>query len=515
MSRADWIALLLSLLAAAAAALVSQAVFENMAHVEDEFAYLWQAQVMARGDLTRPSPDHPKSFLIPFVIDHEGQRFGKYPLGWPAALSLGVRFQARAWVNPILAGFTVWLLYRLGTQYFSRGVSLLAAFLLVSSPFFLMNAGSLLSHAWSLFLSTAFTLSWVDGFRDGPGEASRMAWLKTVTAGAALGTLGLTRPLTMVGISLPFALHGIYLLISGNSSQRKRVLLVGGVALLLLSLHLVWQYAATGSYFQNPYTLWWPYDKYGFGPGYGVTEGGHSLHLAWKNTRHSLRAGISDLFGWGTLSWLFLPLGLWVVIRRKEIGLWLISLLPLVLILLYAGYWVGSWLLGPRYYFEAFPAYTLLTAAGIAWLAGWPLQAGQEWTPFSGWKKIRPLGVTALVGLLFAANLTVYLPLRLGGMHGLYTIERADLAPFTRDETQELTPALVIVHPRRWMSYGSLLELTTPYFDTPFFFAWSRGTQSDAALAADYQDTRAVFHYYPDSDPTTLYTAPRPTDSEW
>ncbi|MGM0375104.1 MAG: hypothetical protein ACQEQQ_11880, partial [Chloroflexota bacterium] len=95
MSNADRLALLLSLLAIAAAALVGGRVFDRMAHLEDEFAYVWQAQAAARGDLTVPSPAFPDSFLVPFVVDYQGQRFGKYPPGWPALLSLGVRVGAR------------------------------------------------------------------------------------------------------------------------------------------------------------------------------------------------------------------------------------------------------------------------------------------------------------------------------------------------------------------------------------------------------------------------------------
>ena len=84
MSRANRLALMFSLLAVAAAYLVAERVFERMPHIEDEIAYVWQAQAIAGGRLTVPTPAHPQSFLVPFVVDYNGQRFGKYPLGWPA-----------------------------------------------------------------------------------------------------------------------------------------------------------------------------------------------------------------------------------------------------------------------------------------------------------------------------------------------------------------------------------------------------------------------------------------------
>ena len=142
MTRSDRIALLLSLLAVIAAYWVNDRIFERMAHIEDEMAYVWQAQAIACGHLTLASPPVPKSFLIPFVIDYEGQRFGKYPLGWPATLALGEFLGIRHLVNPLLAGFGVWLTYLLGKRLFGQTVGLLAALLTLTSPFFLMNSGT-------------------------------------------------------------------------------------------------------------------------------------------------------------------------------------------------------------------------------------------------------------------------------------------------------------------------------------------------------------------------------------
>src|SRR5512139_3853145 len=102
MTRSDRIAILLSLLAIVAAYWVHDRIFERMAHIEDEMAYVWQAQAIAGGHLMVPSPPEPKSFLYPFVIDYAGHRFGKYPLGWPVTLALGEYFGVRFLVNPLL-----------------------------------------------------------------------------------------------------------------------------------------------------------------------------------------------------------------------------------------------------------------------------------------------------------------------------------------------------------------------------------------------------------------------------
>lgn len=61
-SPCDRLALLFSLLAVIAGAVVTERIFEGLPHFEDEFAYTWQAKVFAGGHLYLPTPDYPKSF---------------------------------------------------------------------------------------------------------------------------------------------------------------------------------------------------------------------------------------------------------------------------------------------------------------------------------------------------------------------------------------------------------------------------------------------------------------------
>ena len=90
----DWLALVLSLAGFLAAAWVTWHIYDAVPHIEDEIAYAWQANLLADGRLSMPSPEYPKSFLVPFVVDHEGLRFSKYPPGWPAVLCAGCRIGA-------------------------------------------------------------------------------------------------------------------------------------------------------------------------------------------------------------------------------------------------------------------------------------------------------------------------------------------------------------------------------------------------------------------------------------
>ncbi|HFC09315.1 MAG TPA: hypothetical protein ENJ54_05625 [Chloroflexi bacterium] len=491
LARYRWeaVALLLSVLAVAGSLWVSAHVYERLPHLEDEIAYWWQAEVAAHGQLTVPSPPgDPQSFLVPFVVDWHGRRFGKYPLGWPVVLGLAMRLGCAACANALLAGLAVWLTFRLGAALWRPEVGVLAAALTLTSPFFWLNSGSLLSHPLELALSAAFALLWARLARhDGAPPPAFLPWL----TGATLGALALTRPWTAVGVALPFALHGLWLLWRGTPRQRKAVLAVGVTAAGVASLHFAWQWALTGDPLRNPYTLWWPYDKIGFGPGHG--RYGHTLHMGWINTRFSLQVGMGDLFGWGRFSWIFLPLGLWAV--RRDVLAWpVLGVFP-SLVVVYLAYWVGAWLFGPRYYYEGLYSLTLLTATGIFWLAGWPLKRGKApspRTPRSRWAFLRGAMVAGMLAFLVIANARWYLPPRLQMMHGLYGISRERLAPFLTPEAQALTPAVVFVHTEHWMPYGALLTLEDPWLTTPFIFAWSRGPRADARVRAAFPQRRVI-----------------------
>ena len=496
LSRIDRVALLLSLIAFFASYLVADKVFERMPHIEDEMAYVWQAQVLAQGKVMLPSPLDAKSFLVPFVVDYHGQRFGKYPLGWPLVLSFGVLLHARDWVNPLLAGMGIWLTYLLGKKIFDERVALLSAVLMATSPFFLMNSGSLLSHPWSLFLSLAFVLAWFDSF---DSRNKLPAWLTVSVAGLSLGVLAMTRPLTAVGIGFPFFIHGLILLIRGDKSTRIKILTIGLLAAFVAALVPLWQFAVTGDPMLNPYTLWWPYDKIGFGPGVGRQTGGNNLHWVLSSLQVSFTAGAKDFFGWGNFSFALLPFGL--IALKRNWRSWLVASVFVSVVLAYTAYWIGADLYGPRYYYESFYSITLVCAAGFFWLAEGinKLRRIRKWTKISA----------AILGIFLAGyNLVVYLPARFKSMTALYGIQSSMLKPFETQQAQELAPALIIVHPQKtWAEYGGLLELENANLNSPLIFALSYGPVLDGALARDYSD-RNIYHYYADQ-PEKFYLSPR------
>ncbi|MBI4322489.1 MAG: glycosyltransferase family 39 protein [Chloroflexi bacterium] len=284
----------LCLVALFGAAWVSTAVFDRLPHVEDEVAFLFQARTIAAGGLVAAAPARPEFFDIPFVLVRDGQWFGKYPPGYPIVLALGVLVGQPWLVNPLFGALSVGLIYVVGRRLYGASVGLLAAALVAFSPFFLLQAGSFMSHAVCLFWAMAFLLLFVIAWeRRSRGVA--------LVAGAALGALLLSRPLTAVGIGLPFALWA--LVDTVGKPQRVPVYLSLAIGFLpFVAVLAAYNYATTGDPVRSAYEVWWPYDRIGFGTGFGLL-GSHTLEDGMLNTRLNLEDLAEWLFGWpGRLS---------------------------------------------------------------------------------------------------------------------------------------------------------------------------------------------------------------------
>jgi 4-amino-4-deoxy-L-arabinose transferase-like glycosyltransferase len=465
--------LILCILAFVVTAAVAYFAFERLPHLEDEVAYLFQARTLALGRLTVPTPAVEESFWVPFVLDYQGNRFGKYPPGWPALLAGGVLAGVPWLVNPLLAALALYLIYRLGQTLYDERVGLLAAALGLISPLFLVLSGSFLSHLASLVWLLLFSLWFIWTVQ------GRSRWF-AVGAGAALGLAFLTRSLTAVAYAAPFILYSLVQVIRRQPHWSRHLLIAAagaGVAALLPA----YQWAVTGDPWLNPYVLWWPYDRIGFGPDIGAMPGGHSIRYAWINLKQDLSRAATDVLGWPGLSWIPLVLGL--ALRPRRAKDWTL-LAPLAcLVLAYLFYWIGSpaRLWGPRYYFEGFGGLWLLGAVGLLKVWDWAGKQRQLW--------LQPALVATLV-VICAGALAANLPYRMGEAHGFYGITRSQLDPI---EAAGLHDALVFVYADRWLEYGAMLGEASPLLDDDVVYARGQTAEINAEVRAAYPD-RAVYY---------------------
>ncbi|MDX2136625.1 MAG: hypothetical protein SF123_00900 [Chloroflexota bacterium] len=342
-----WLALALALFSFGMSAVLSRTVFERLPHLEDELTYLFQARMIARGDLTIPSPDPRVAFWQPFVIDRNGQRFGKYPLGFPAQLALGELAGATWMVNASYAALAVALVFALGSAIFDRRVGAIAAGLTAFSPMALLLNSTLMSHSSAL----CFTLLFV--YACWRLERGRRATLWGIAAGVGLGMVIANRPFAAVAIALPLVAWSLIRLLNVLRRDRHQLwhtlrplLALSVVALLFAATIPLYSLVAVDDPTVNLYTLVWEYDRAGFGDCCG--RSGHTLANGFSHVRFDLSLLAADLFGWQIgsfspevirhlqvdsdyypnigVSWLLLVPALVVAFRRRVIGvaLWLL-----------------------------------------------------------------------------------------------------------------------------------------------------------------------------------------------
>jgi 4-amino-4-deoxy-L-arabinose transferase-like glycosyltransferase len=470
------IILVICVLAFLATAVVADFAFERLPHLEDEVAYLFQAKTMALGRLTVPSPPNPDPFWTPFVLDYQGQRFGKYPPGWPGVLAAGVLAGVPWLVNPLLAAISLYLVYRLGETLYDERTGLLAAALGLASPLFLVLSGSFLSHLASLVWLLLFSL-WFIWTSQG-----RSRWF-ALGAGLALGMAFLTRSLTAMAYAVPFVLYSVLQIARRQQPNLSGYLLVAVAGGAVATLLPAYQWAVTGNPWLNPYLLWWPYDRLGFGPGIGAMPGGHSPFYAWINLKQDLSRAATDVLGWPALSWVPLVLGL--SLRPRRARDWVLLAPFACLVIAYLFYWIGSpaRLWGPRYYFEGFGGLWLLSAVGLLKVWDWARHQDEAW--------LRP-ALAGLLALMLVVNLALNVPHRMGDAHGFYGITRTQLEPI---EDAGLKNALVIVYATRWLEYGAMLAGMSPLLDDDVVYARGSTPEMDAAVMAQYPG-RSVYYLH-------------------
>ncbi len=522
-------------------ALVSRSVYERLPHLEDEMAYLWQARALNGGQPVLASPDPARPFWQPFVVDRGGQRFGKYPLGWPLLLSVGTALGQAWWVNAWLAALTVALAYRWGREIFYPETGVIAAALTAFSPMALLLNGTLMGHTAALFSTTLFFYAY---WRLERGGRQALRW--GALAGVALGLTVINRPLAGVAVAAPFVLWSAIKLLRvlpfGWAAVMRTLaplLALGGLTVAFALAIPAYNAAATGDPRANLYLLVWPYDRVGFGEGYG--RNGHTLEKGLRQTRWDLSLAAADLFGWQVggmppetdrlrlsavywpavgLSAVLLPLGVALGLRRRA---WVWAAWFAFGVVIYAAStnlpvnWLRDrdvavvWMAGAGLWFvlpfaalfvgtpdrrAVWTALLLAVPVGLIvlyiayWIGSQLYSTRYYYEALTACALLTavPLGALAargrawrwtVGGALTAALLVSLYGYSMPRIQPLYRFNWVSPALIEAVEARRegARPVLVLIRGSdvRWRAFGALMASTSPFLDSPIVAAWDNG----------------------------------------
>jgi 4-amino-4-deoxy-L-arabinose transferase-like glycosyltransferase len=515
---------------------LNRAVFERLPHLEDEYAYLFQARMLARGDLVIETPPLRRALWQPFIIDHDGKLFSKYAPGWGLILAGGTIAggEGREWiVNALLAAVTVALVYRIGYDLFDRRVGVIAAALVACSPMALLLNASFMGHTAALCAGAAALWTYIRLERGG-------GWGWAVACGLALGLLAANRPITAVAFGLPLAVRAL------THMQMRLAWWVRRAALALVALTValvipVYNIAAVGRPNANLYTLVWEYDCVGF----GTCGRPHTLEKAFRHTLFDLSLTAVDLFGFSIpfgvddptrvhlttrsdafpaigLSALLIPVGLALALRRRiwmglawaavigaagvfavlhedgrlledaafgwgfVIGAIGVTVAPLVLLRRDAR---ASWA-----WLVWMTAALLIVLQLAYWVGSQRYSTRYYYEGLAGAALLTAIPLARLahgrrwVYPIIAGGLALsvvgYGVPRVDALRGYNRVTEAQLIEVNRRRGDQ--DALVIITGRdvRWRAYGALMAVTSPYRDSPIVAAWDYSGGNDPAVRA-------------------------------
>jgi hypothetical protein len=351
--RISWHKAMIALIAATfALSLLAVWALRAFPNSGDEYDYIYQAQTYLAGRLWNPLPAAHEFFSHSHIFEKEQKWIAQYPPGWPLLLAAGHLLALPYWlVSPLCGAALLVALWRLG----GREPEPLAAILVVAivglSPFFLYNAASYFNHVSAALFGVLFCYFGLE-YLDAP-RASAAVW-----AGAALGALGLIRPVDVPIFALPFAIEFL-LKARARHYLLTPMILLGGAPFLA---GLIWyNWRVTG----NPLLLvtsWgYPLLHLGLHP---VNEWGAPSSLLDRSVMIIVRA--VELAEWSStiLVGAYVPALLWKWHRGRLRFHDLVFPIIVIAFFFYPGSGVNRY--GPRYYFEAYPLLALTVAACAA-----------------------------------------------------------------------------------------------------------------------------------------------------
>jgi hypothetical protein len=340
----------------------------------DATSYFLEARAMARGYLAFPVPAPSGSFRGRFLIANPAHELSViFPPGYPALLALGFVAHAPLAVGPLLAGLLVLCTYALAKQISGREeTARVAAALSMLCAALRYHTADTMSHGCCALLLAASLFAALRARRWDP-----------LLSGLAAGWLFATRPITgIVGVAL--ALN-----IVARQPRRLGLFALGllpGLALLLL-----YQHAATGSYWASTQLRYYALAdgppgcfRYGFGPGIGCLfehgdyvrarlPHGYGLREAAGVTIRRLAIHCIDVANLAPLI-LLCPMGAWL--GRQMRGVPSLFFGSLSLMLAYAPFYFDASYPGggARLFADVLPLEHVLLAIALV---------GLDWTAFA------------------------------------------------------------------------------------------------------------------------------------
>jgi hypothetical protein len=352
----------------------------------DEYAYLFGAKTFLAGRLWNPLPPLSTLFACTHTIFWHGKWVSGYTPGWSLLLAAVMGLRLPSWLAaPLCGGVLLFAVLKLGQKRDGAFGGVLATALVAISPFFLFNAGSYLNMVPATAAGLLFCWAALE-FLDRP------RWPNAISAGLALGVLGLIRSQDVLLFGLPFAAQFLWQARRRHYFVAPAIILAGLPFLVAL---LIYDHVVFGSLLPQT-NLEYPTVRIGLFP---VNDGGY--YITPLHELGFVAESMVMLGNWTSPLFLFggaVAFGVVAYWRQLD---FLDFIFPTFVLGFMFVPFLGGGGYGPRYYFEGFPPLVLTVVSTLVPLLRKP--------SFSRW---RTLAVSLLVahGAACLAAIAVIVP---------------------------------------------------------------------------------------------------------
>ncbi len=487
---ADRFALATAAAVTLAAAFLAFFVYQRHPHVPDELVYLIPARYFAHGQLWLPPPPVPAGFDLDLMTMEATRWYSPVPPAWPAILALGALVHAEWLVDPVLGGVNVLLAYVVLRELYDRRTARAALLLLAVSPWFVFMSMNFMTHTASFTCALVAALGAARLRRQVAAGASGRALGWAVAGGAALGWLGLLRPLegmTAAVVIGSFAFFG-----AGWRRRFAPVALMAVACAAVALLTLPYNRLFTGSPTVFPLMAYTDahYGKgsnaLGFGPNRGLwafgtsldPRRGHDLLDVFINADFNAFSINTELFGWAAGSVLLLFFAL-TRLRRLRAGDRAMAAMLAAIVFVHTFYWFsGGPDFGARYWYLVLLPCVVLTVRGVQLLA---TEGGPAVHSRSGRARVS----AAIVALSLTA-VAVFVPWRAVDKYYHYRTQRPDVRYLAAEH--RFGRSLVLVHGSGWDYAGAAIYNPLDLRAAAPIYAWDRDPRVRAQLLRAYAD---------------------------
>jgi 4-amino-4-deoxy-L-arabinose transferase-like glycosyltransferase len=383
--------------------LVSLFVFEHLPHIQDSIAQVFQARIFASGRLYLPSSAFPDFFDYTHIINISGQTghpasgfnipnwpgpagrwYSQYPFLHSFLLMLGVLVHMPWVINPLLGALTIPAIYFLARELYDESTARLSAGLASLTPFIFNMSAEYMNHASALLFVTLFALFYfrtlnppAPSHKPQATNAHRSSFIRhssfiihhssltslvnPLLAGAFLGLVANVRSFSALGLAVPFACYGLYLVVREPGRYLPRFLVMVVAAGTVTGLILVYNWLTNGHPLLFGYVVkWGAGHEIGFGrSGWGDQ---HTPLRGLVNTGHDANLLNKFLFEWPLPA--LVPLGILFASGTRDRRDWLLVSMYFALAGAYFFYWFHNVCFGPRFLYESSAALVILTVRG-------------------------------------------------------------------------------------------------------------------------------------------------------